>query len=76
MLKEMNGNLEFLFFQILSTFDYEKGQIILRTKEKNFEEVDVNTLFPLKKMIIWSLVIVIIILIPFMYKIERINKKT
>ena len=57
--------------KFLSTFDYEKGQIILRTKEKNFEEVDVNTLFPLKKMIIWTLVIVIILLIPFMYKITK-----
>ena len=62
--------------KFLSTFDYEKGEIILRTKEKNFEEVDVNTLFPLKKMIIWTLVIVIILLIPFMYKIikESIKK--
>ena len=62
--------------KFLSTFDYEKGVIILRTKEKNFEEVDVNTLFPLKKMIIWTLVIVIILLIPFMYKIikESIKK--
>ena len=57
--------------KFLSTFDYEKGEIILRTKEKNFEEVDVNTLFPLKKMIIWTLVIVIILLIPFMYKITK-----
>ena len=62
--------------KFLATFNYGKSQIILRTKDKNFESVDVNTLFPLKKMIIWTLVIVIILLIPFMYKIikESIKK--
>ena len=57
--------------KFLATFNYGKSQIILRTKDKNFESVDVNTLFPLKRIIIWTLVVVIILVIPFMYKIAK-----